>query len=273
MCVARGLRASLVGRRDVDITDPTGVDALIRRLEPWAVVNAAGFVRVDDAEQDQERCWRDNVCGPVNLAAACRRRGVRLVTFSSDLVFDGRAARPYTEEDQPNPVNVYGRTKMEAERRVLDLLPETLVVRTSAFFGPWDEYNYLAHLVRALDAGERFDAPADTVVSPTYVPHLVDATLDLLIDGEHGIWHLANGGAVTWFEFALRAAALCGRAPEGIQRADTMGVWGPAVRPPFSALTSVRGAVMPSLTNGLTSWAAAREDVALVREVGECVSP
>jgi dTDP-4-dehydrorhamnose reductase len=273
MCVARGLRARLVGRRDADITDPTGVDALIRRVDPWAVVNAAGYVRVDDAEQDPDRCWRDNVAGPVNLAAACRRHGVRLVTFSSDLVFDGRAARPYTEEDEPNPVNVYGRTKIEAERRVLDLLPEALVVRTSAFFGPWDEYNYLACLVRALDAGERFNAPADTVVSPTYVPHLVDATLDLLIDREQGIWHLANGGAVTWLEFALQAAALSGRAPEGIQRADTMSVWGPAVRPAFSALTSVRGDVMPSLTRGLTSWAAAREDIALVRGAGECVSP
>ena len=275
ICAARGLRARLVGRRDVDIADPTGVDALIRRVEPWAVVNAAGYVRVDAAEQDEERCRRDNVNGPVNLAAACRRHGVALVTFSSDLVFDGLAEHPYTEQDEPHPVNVYGRTKAEAERRVLDLLPETLVVRSSAFFGPWDEYNYLACVVRALDAGDRFDAPADTVVSPTYVPHLVDATLDLLIDGEHGIWHLANAGAVTWLEFAVRAAAMRGRVPDGIHPADTARVWGPAIRPRFSALASVRGDVMPSLTDGLTSWVRACEERDAAhrrRPVRHCVS-
>ena len=273
ICVARGLRARLATRRDVDIADPAAVDALIRRVEPWAVINAAGYVRVDAAEQDQPRCWRDNVWGPVNLAAACRRHGIKLVTFSSDLVFDGLAGRPYTEDDEPNPLNAYGRTKAEAERRVLDLLPAALVVRSSAFFGPWDEYNYLACLVRALDTGTSFHAPADTLVSPTYVPHLVDATLDLLIDGERGVWHLANDGAVTWFEFALRAAALCGRASDHILPADTATVWGPAHRPRFSALTSTRGQVMPSLTSALASWACAREDIGLMRSEGTCAVP
>jgi dTDP-4-dehydrorhamnose reductase len=256
----------------MDIADPIAVDAVIRRVEPWAVINAAGYVRVDAAEHDVVQCWRENVWGPVNLAAACRRRGVKLVTFSSDLVFDGRAERSYTEADEPNPLNVYGRTKAEAERRVLDILGETLVVRSSAFFGPWDEHNYLAWLLRTLDAGDHFDAPADSVVSPTYVPHLVDATLDLMIDGERGIWHLANAGAVTWFEFAQRAAAVCGRAADGIRPVDTVAVWGPASRPQFSVLRSGRGDLMPSLDGALDSWARERIEIA-IEGAGRCVSP
>ena len=103
----RGLACRLVGRQEVDITDSARVGEILRRLEPWAVVNAAGYVRVDDAERDREACRRANVIGPINLAAACRRHGLPMVTFSSDLVFDGSAGRPYREEDEPNPLNVY----------------------------------------------------------------------------------------------------------------------------------------------------------------------
>jgi dTDP-4-dehydrorhamnose reductase len=254
------LSSQLVGRSDADITDPIGVDALLRQLRPWAVINAAGYVRVDEAEANRDACWRANVSGPITLAAACRRRGLALVTFSSDLVFDGSAGRPYTEEDDPNPLNAYGESKAEAERRVLELLPDALVVRTSAFFGPWDHHNYLAHVMRALDAGEDFHAPADTAVSPTYVPHLDDATHDLLVDGESGIWHLANRDTVTWLEFARLAASLCGRGLDRIRPAVTASVWRPAVRPPYTPLSTVRGALMPPLEDALAAWADAWQD-------------
>jgi dTDP-4-dehydrorhamnose reductase len=195
-----------------------------------------------------------NVAGPVNLAAACRRQGVPLVTFSSDLVFDGRECRPYVETDEPTPLNVYGTTKAEAERRVLELLPKALVIRTSAFFGPWDEYNFLAALFCALDEGSPFEAAADSVVSPTYVPDLVHATLDLLIDGEHGLWHLANEGAITWFKFARTAAARSNREADLIAPVDTAEAWGPAVRPPYSALSSSRGRLLRPLDEALGAF-------------------
>jgi dTDP-4-dehydrorhamnose reductase len=259
ICSTRGLRTQLVSRAGADITQPAAIDAVIRHSRPWAVINAAGYVRVDEAETEREACWRANVRGPVTLAAACRRRGIPFVTFSSDLVFDGHAGRPYTEEDEPRPLNLYGESKAEAERRVLDLLPDALVIRTSAFFGPWDDANFLTALLRALDAGEDFVAPADTTVSPTYVPHLVNAAIDLLIDGERGLWHLSNIGRVTWFDFASRAAALCGLPVGRIQPAATSRVWGPAIRPHDTTLASVRGAVMPPLDDGLAAWLAALE--------------
>jgi dTDP-4-dehydrorhamnose reductase len=248
-----------MGRQDADIADAVRVDGIIRRIEPWAVINAAGYVRVDDAESDGDACRRANVTEPVILASACRRRGLPLVTFSSDLVFDGRAERPYTEQDTPNPLNVYGASKAEAERRVLELMPEALVVRTSAFFSPWDDHNFLARLIRTLDAGRAFRAAADSVVSPTYVPDLVHATLDLLIDGERGIWHLANRGETTWCEFARAAARACSRSIDLIYPVPTAEAWGSAVRPTYSALSSNRGWVMPSLGEGLAAWFESRD--------------
>src|SRR5205085_4596445 len=131
----------------------------------WAVVNAAGYERVDRAEREPDRCFRVNAHGPALLAAACARHGAALLTFSSDLVFDGEASSAYRESDVPKPLNVYGLSKAEAERRVLDALPAALVVRTSAFFGPWDEYNFVAVALRALSAGRLFPAAEDAQIS------------------------------------------------------------------------------------------------------------
>jgi dTDP-4-dehydrorhamnose reductase len=137
---------------------------------------------------------------------------------------------------------------------VLELLPRALVIRTSAFFGPWDTYNFLAGVFRALDAGQPCRAAADCTVSPTYLPDLVHASLDLLIDGECGLWHLANDGAVTWFEFARAAAERSGRAAELVLAASCATVWGPAVRPPYSALATGRGRLPPSLDRALSAF-------------------
>jgi dTDP-4-dehydrorhamnose reductase len=247
VCQGRGLRAHSVGRSELDICDAPAIDATIRRVKPWAVVNAAGYVRVDAAEADREACWRDNVDGAASLAAACRRHRLPFVTFSSDLVFDGSVVHPYTEEHQPAPLNVYGASKAEAERRVRDILPDALVIRTSAFFGPWDDYNFAALVRRAVAAKVRFPAAGDCTVSPTYVPDLVHAALDLLIDEDGGIWHLANDGAVTWHEFGRMVARAAGLAVELVEPCSWRDVWQPAARPAFSALGTARGRLLPRL--------------------------
>ena len=254
VCGERGLRVHSVLRADLDLGDALRVDAMLRAVKPWAVINAAGYVRVDAAENDREGCWRDNVTAAVNLAAACRRRRLPFVTFSSDLVFDGSDSRPYAEDATPAPLNVYGQSKAEAERRVLELLPNALVIRTSAFFGPWDDYNFATAVRRALMADEEFKAAADCVVSPTYVPDLVNAVLDLLIDGEHGIWHLANQGEATWYEFARQVAQASGRRPELIRPCETRDIWHPAIRPAYSVLGSRRGQLLRPLQAAIHAY-------------------
>jgi dTDP-4-dehydrorhamnose reductase len=254
ICAMRGLASIALTRAELDIANPAAVEERLARLRPWAVVNAAGYVRVDDAEREPERCMAENSAGPANLAAACAHHGAQLLTFSSDLVFDGAQSAPYTESDRASPLNVYGRSKAAAEQRVLDQLPAALVVRTSAFFGPWDEYNFVTLTLRALDRGERPAAVADEVVSPTYVPDLVQTSLDLLIDGERGIWHLANQGSVSWVELGRQAAALAGYDPEQVAAVSGASMRRPARRPRYSALGSERGLLLPPLEQALARF-------------------
>ena len=243
-------------RHDVDITERGSIRQLLRDLEPWAVINATGYVRVDDAERDTAACFSVNTDAAVNVATACAELDLALVTYSSDLVFDGVTDRPYTEHDQPRPLNVYGSSKAEAERRILEVMPAALIVRTSAFFGPWDSSNFVARALAAIRRGQRWRAAADIVVSPTYIPDLVNAALDLLLDRERGIWHLSNQGPVTWFEFAQKAAVACGERIDLIEPVSARDFGWPAPRPAYSALASVRGRVMRPTSEALAAFAA-----------------
>lgn len=254
LCVERHLACLVTTRAELDITSSSSTARTLDRLEPWLVINTAGYVRVDEAEGDRDRCHRENAIGPENLAAACATRDVSLVTFSSDLVFDGEKREPYDEEDAPAPLGVYGQSKHEGEQRVLDRHPGALVVRTSAFFGPWDEHNFVTRSLRALAEGREVRVPAEMVVSPTYVPDLVHATLDLAIDGEAGLWHLANVGSTTWGGLARSAALAEGHAPERVTEVPVEKLGWSARRPTFSALGSVRGHLLPTLEDALRRY-------------------
>jgi dTDP-4-dehydrorhamnose reductase len=254
LCDARGLAYQLLTRQQLDIASAVSIKAALEEFEPWALVNAAGYVRVDDAEREPEVCFRENTTGPELLADVCARRTVKLVTFSTDLVFDGQQQRPYVESDTTATLNVYGRSKAEAETRVLAAHPASLVVRTSAFFGPLDEYNFITVALRTLSAGQRFIAASDAVISPTYVPDLVNTCLDLLIDDERGLWHLANVGAMTWFDLARRVAELAGLDPNGVEARTTAELQLAARRPLYSVLGSERGLLLPTLEDALSRY-------------------
>jgi len=250
LCTLRGLPFRLLARDELDIAEPASVLAALQAWDPWAVINGAGFVRVDDAEH-QSAQWRENALGPGVLAQACARHGVGLVSFSSDLVFDGNKLAPYVESDVPAPLNAYGRGKLEAERQVLAHAPKALMVRSSAFFGPWDAHNFVTLALRALAGGKRWPAAQDQQVSPTYVPDLVRASLDLLLDGASGVWHLANRGAVSWAGLARMAAEAAGMDTRLVDPCIGRSLGQRAARPRYSVLDSERGSVMPSLADAL----------------------
>jgi len=261
----RGLATARLSRADADVTNAIGIRDAISRATPWAVINATGYVRVDEAERECDACFGVNTIGATNVAAACRQLGIPLVSYSSDLVFDGNRDQPYTETDIPRPLNVYGASKAEGERRILELMPDALVVRTSAFFGPWDNSNFVAQTLAAVRRGTIVQAAADVVVSPTYVPDLVHAALDLLLDGESGVWHLSNHGSMSWFEFARAAAGACREDPSLIEPAPAAALGWPAPRPSYSALSSVRGAVMRSTQEALQAFAQASAALEVTR--------
>ena len=259
LCDRRGISYRLLTRAEMDIADARSVENALAEFEPWAVVNTAGYVRVDDAEREAERCMRENAEGAATLAAACARRGAALLTFSSDLVFDGTKGTPYVESDEVSPLNVYGRSKAEAERRVSELMPSALIVRTSAFFGPWDEYNFITVALGTLAEGRKFVAADDCIVSPTYVPDLVNASLDLLMDGERGLWHIANEGATSWAELARMAARRAGLDANLVEARPTAFMQLAAPRPTYGVLASARAQLLPSLEDALARYPGERE--------------
>ncbi|MFL5966072.1 MAG: sugar nucleotide-binding protein [Gaiellaceae bacterium] len=255
----RGLAHVLTNRRRLDGADPGSVEAALAAIRPWAVVNTAGYVRVDEAQADQPSCYRENTLAASTLARACAVRSIPLLTFSTDLVFDGRKRAPYVEDDETAPLNVYGESKAEAERLVMAVHDGALVARTSAFFGPWDDHNFVTRALEALTSGRPYAAPDDAVVSPTYVPDLVQTSLDLLIDGERGIWHLANTGALTWCDLAMRVAEAAEIDAGAVVPVASAEVGWTAPRPAYSALASTRGAVMPALDDAIARYTGARE--------------
>jgi len=257
ICESRGIPYRLLSRATLDITDAAEVTRALEQYQPWAVINTAGYVKVDAAEHDRDRCWQENVVGAEVLALACRRHGIPLVTYSSDLIFDGQKGAAYVESDAPCPINWYGESKMAAESRVLAATPDALVIRTSAFFGPWDSYNVVTQALQTLRGGDPFHVPADIVVTPTYVPDLVHATLDLLIDGERGVWHLTNQTPVTWEELVQRAAAAADISSASLIVRSVSELELSAPRPPRTPLVSERGWILPSLDDALRRYALA----------------
>jgi dTDP-4-dehydrorhamnose reductase len=253
LCAGRRLEAVMLSRDDLDVADEAAVDRVLQDLAPRAVINAAGFVDVDAAEDHPDRCHRENVMGATLLARGAARHGAAFLTFSSDLVFDGARAEPYGESDDPQPLNVYGASKAAAELNVLEEHPEALVIRTSAFFGPWDRANFVIRALEQLRRGEMVHA-ARAVVSPTYVPDLVQCCLDLLLDEEHGCWHVANVGAVGWHELAAEVARRAGLSPALVEALDDADLGLKARRPPYSALTSERALLLPTLDSALDRY-------------------
>jgi dTDP-4-dehydrorhamnose reductase len=144
--------------------------------------------------------------GPELLARRCQSAGVPLAIYSSDLVFDGASPTAATRSRTPRAAERLRAQQGGSGARVLATEADVLVIRTAAFFSPHDRHNFAVHAVDALRERRSFAAPADCVVSPTYVPDLVNATLDLLIDRETGVWHLANEGATSWAEFGRKVA-------------------------------------------------------------------
>lgn len=271
ICETRGLPYFLATRALMDIADAHAVEKLVDEMQPWAIVNAAGYMRIDEAECEESRCHRENSDGAAVLAQACARRDLQLLTFSSELVFDGNARRPYVESDAPSPLGVLGRSKAEAEARVREILPSALIARAGAFFGLWDNSSLLTQGLRALAANRNFTLPGDSLISPTFVPDLVNAGLDLLLDGERGIWHLTNGEATTWPEFLERAALRCNIDGGHIEARPLWAMNLAAPRPQNGALNSERGQMLPRLDDAMDRYAAHCEALILLMRQGEAM--
>ena len=202
----RGQAFLAPARAEVDLLDPARAAAWVERQGPQAVLYAAAYNDVARAELPGER---REVCllnrdAPTILARACSRTGARFVFVSTDFVFDGRAGRPYTEDDPPNPLQVYGRSKLEGEIGVREAWPGSLIVRTSTLFGPGRRArpNYVDAILAQLRGSDRIRVVRPPVASPTYTVDLATALAELVERGATGLFHVANAGHCSRLELA-----------------------------------------------------------------------
>jgi dTDP-4-dehydrorhamnose reductase len=232
---------------ELDIAQRELVDEFVQHEEPELIVNAAGYTRVDDAEHEEGIALEANALGPENLARAAATVGARLLHFSTDYVFDGKAQAPYRENAACAPLGAYGRTKLEGERRLLAELARgtaVCIVRTSWLFGEHGR-NFVNSVVRQLAERDELRVVSDQHGRPTYAPDLAAAALALAKRRATGLFHFANGGETTWhglaceiqhqaeeLGFSLRARRIAPASSAEFAR--------PAPRPAYSVLSTDR---------------------------------
>lgn len=263
ICDIRAIDHIVLGREDVNIADIADIERMINEHKPWAIINTAGYVKVDDAEREVENCFFINSVAPQNISGVCKKYGVQFVTYSSDLVFDGKKNNPYLESDVVSPLNIYGQSKVMAEENVLQNNSAALIIRTSAFFGPWDQYNFVHHALKSLKNQQRFSAPEDVIISPAYVPDLVNTSLDLLIDEVAGIWNITNKGSISWAMLATEVAQRSGYDPKYFKAVPLSEMNFAASRPNYSVLDTEKGFELPSLDHALSMFFREQECIAI----------
>ena len=238
--------------RALDITDRHAVRQTVERVRPAWVINAAAYNDVDAAEGAAEVAFAVNASAPGYLAEAAARTGAEMVHISTDYVFDGRKGVPYTETDRVNPLSVYGRSKYEGELQVLSAHPSACVLRTAWLYGEYGK-NFVKAILSAADRGGPLKVVADQVGSPTWTRHLAEAIGELIKTPARGLFHVANGGSCSRFEFALAIV----RGKVTVEPTSAAYAARPAPRPANSALTSERwpAAGLPPLPTWETALA------------------
>ena len=263
----RGAQLHPFDHHQLDIADAQAVNAAVDQVHPDWIINAAAFNDVDGAEKAPDQAFAVNAAGAGNLAEAAARVGAAIVHISTDYVFDGAKGAPYTEDDRPNPLSVYARTKYEGEQRVLASGAMACVLRTAWLYG-WQGKNFVKAILAGADRGGPLRVVADQVGSPTATRDLSEAiaaligvptpTLPQRGREIRGLFHVVNSGACSRFEFAK--AIVGGRVEVlPITTAEAARV---APRPKYSALSSTRWP--PTGLAALSPW-----QVALARFLGQ----
>lgn len=230
----------------LDLGAPEQLRSTLGGLDFDALINAAAQTNVDRCETHQEEAFALNAEAPHMLAAICRAKKARFIHISTDYVFDGEKREPYTEEDEAQPISVYGESKREGERRALDANDRALIVRVSWVFGP-DRPSFIDAILKKARDQDEISAVADKYATPTYTLDIAASLRPFLSERqEGGLMHLANGGECSWQEYAQWALDCC-HAEEMPMKARKVGAASLAdmksfiaKRPVYSVLSSVK---------------------------------
>lgn len=265
----RGHAVQGFDRAQVDITDAAQVERAIADFKPELVINAAAYNQVDVAEREPLAAFQVNALAVRHLAVACRQWDTRLVHFSTDYVFDGRTDRPYVEDDPPHPLSAYAVSKLAGELYARAYLDSPLVIRTSGVFGPRGRHtargNFIELMLRLAAEDRPIRVVEDHIASPTYAPALASRTVDLIERGASGVFHLAGGTPISWFDFAALIFRVAG-VKARLQPTNEREYRTAARRPKYSALSNRKAeelgiAPMPPLEQAIREYVVNREKI------------
>jgi dTDP-4-dehydrorhamnose reductase len=227
---------AFLSRTDFPIDDGKKINTVFKEQSPDYVINCAAYTAVDKAETDKEAAFRINADAPGLLAAACKKNNSKLIHISTDYVFDGTASEPYNEEGATNPLTVYGASKLEGEKNILQNDPSAIIIRTSWLYSSFGK-NFVKTILKLLNEKEEINVVNDQFGSPTYAADLAMAILQIIDSGQwqQGVYHFSNNGIITWFDFAEFIKELTGRSSK-VKPVPSSAYPTPATRPSYSAL-------------------------------------
>ena len=198
----RGHESIGVDVAEMDITKPEVVKAVITKEKVEAVIHCAAYTAVDAAETNQELCYKINVDGTQNIAKVCQDLDIKMTYISTDYVFDGQGTRPWEPEDLCNPINVYGASKYEGEKKVIENVDKYFIVRIAWVFGV-NGNNFVKTMLRLAGERDELTVVNDQYGSPTYTYDLAILLVDMIETDKYGIYHATNEGICTWYDFAV----------------------------------------------------------------------
>ena len=231
----QGLDVTALSRKELDITEKGQCASLLKDIRPEIVINCAAFTKVDLCEEESTLAFDVNAKGPKNLANVCKEIGTKLVHISTDYVFDGTSSRPYREDDQPNPINIYGKSKLQGEEAVRKSDADHLIVRTSWLFGK-NGPNFIRTMLKLSREKELVQVVDDQRGRPTYTKDLARGIALLIEKGAFGTVNFANSGSCSWYELCCFVLEQAGIKNVKVVPVSSEIFKRPAKRPRYSVL-------------------------------------
>jgi dTDP-4-dehydrorhamnose reductase len=228
---------------DLDVCDFIYTRKVLSDARPNIVINTVAFTRVDDCEEEVSKAFWVNAFAVRNLAEVCADLNCMLMHISTDYVFGGEKRTPYTEDDTPNPLNVYGVSKLAGEYFVRNICPKHFIIRTSGLYGVAGSSgkggNFVETMIRLAKERKPIRVVTDQVLTPTYTRDLAEKIKELLTTEAYGLYHITNSGHCSWYEFAAKIFVLLGLKPDfGPTTSAEFGA--KAKRPAYSVLAHER---------------------------------
>ena len=251
-------------KNELDVTNELQIKEKIEEVRPDILINTSAYHVVTACEKNPLEAMAVNFVAIHRMAKLCKQYDIQFITYSTDYVFDGEKGTPYEENDKPNPLQIYGISKLAGEYAALNLYPQgTFVIRTCGLYGgkkgsPEKKGNFVLNIMKEARDKEVIEVSSEQIVSPTYAGDLSKATLKLLnIKAQPGIYHLINEGYCSWYEFAKEILKLA-KINTKVLPVDRRGISGGIKRPKFSALKNTKakklGIKLPSWQEGLNSY-------------------